>query len=63
MNEGILLVTEKAEIGKRVFICDCGLGYDDARVAFACDQYCQTHGVASGEIIKKAVRRSTPTSH
>ncbi len=57
------MVTEKAETGRRFYICDCGLGYDDARDAYACDQYCQTHGVASGEIIKRAVRQSNLTSH
>jgi len=55
------LVTEKAEKMPRLYVCDCGLGYDDAHLAYACDQYCQTHGVASGEIIKKAVRQSPLT--
>jgi hypothetical protein len=53
------LVTEKAEKGEQLYICECGLGYDDAHAAYACDQYCRTHGVASGEIVKKAVREST----
>ena len=55
------MVTEKAEKMPRLYVCDCGLGYDDAHLAYACDQYCQTHGVASGEIIKKAVRQSPLT--
>jgi hypothetical protein len=57
------LVTEKTEKGRRLYVCDCGLGYDDAHVAYACDQYCRTYDVASGEIIKKAIRESPLISH
>jgi hypothetical protein len=49
------LIREEAHDGKKVYICSCGLGYDDILIAYACDEYKRTHGVASEEIIKRAV--------
>jgi len=51
----LLLVTEQVHEGKKIFICNCGFGYDDMLIAYACDDYCKTHGVASEEILKKVV--------
>ncbi len=41
--------------GKTIYLCDCGLGYDDILIAYACGEYFATHGVNSEEITKKAV--------
>jgi hypothetical protein len=49
------LVTEEIRGGKRIYICSCGLGYDDMLIAYACGDYFKTHGVNSEEIIKKCV--------
>ena len=51
----LLLVTEQVHEGKKIFICNCGFGYDDMLIAYACDDYCKTHGVSSEEILKKVV--------
>jgi hypothetical protein len=49
------LVREEAHDGKTIFICDCGLGYSDILIAYACEEYYRTRGVNSEEIIKRAV--------
>jgi len=51
----LLLVTEQVHEGKKIFICNCGFGYDDMLIAYACDDYCKIHGVASEEILKEVV--------
>ena len=51
----LLLVTEQVHEGKKIFICNCGFGYDDMLIAYACDDYYKTHGAPSEEILKKAV--------
>ena len=49
------LVKEQILEGKTVYLCSCGLGYNDPLIAFACEDYARTHGVNSEEIIKRAV--------
>ena len=49
------LVREEIHGGKTLYICDCGLGYEDILIAYACEEYLRTHGVSSEDIIKKAV--------
>jgi hypothetical protein len=44
------LVTEEIRGGKRIYICSCGLGYDDMLIAYACGDYFKTHGVNSEEM-------------
>lgn len=49
------LVREDSHNGKTVYICDCGLGYDDILIAYACEEYARTHGISSEDITKRAV--------
>jgi hypothetical protein len=58
------LVREERQGNETVYICDCGLGYDDILIAYACEEYRRTHGVNSEEIIKRATYnpRSKPLS-
>jgi len=49
------LVTEEIRGGKKIYICSCGLEYDDMLIAYACGDYFKTHGVNSEDIIKKCV--------
>ncbi len=38
-----------------VYVCElCGFGYEDVDTAERCEQYCNTHGVSSPEITRKA---------
>jgi hypothetical protein len=60
----IRLVREERQGGKSLYICDCGLGYDDILIAYACEEYRRTHGINSEDIIKRAVYnpRTAPVS-
>lgn len=49
------LIREEVHDGRTVYICSCGLGYDDILIAYACDEYIRTHGISSEDIIKRAV--------
>ncbi|MGA3407137.1 MAG: hypothetical protein ABSD49_15520 [Candidatus Bathyarchaeia archaeon] len=49
------LVREEVHDGEIVHVCACGLGYADILIAYACEEYFETHGVNSEEIIKKAI--------
>lgn len=49
------LIKEEIHDGRTVYICSCGLGYDDILIAYACDEYTRTHGISSEDIIKRAV--------
>lgn len=41
---------------KEIFICEiCGLGYEDKKIAEACQNFCSTHHVCSLEITRKAI--------
>ncbi len=48
------LVREEIRGGRKIYICSCGLGYDDILIAYACEDYSKTHGVNSEEITKNA---------
>jgi hypothetical protein len=52
---GFRLVREEVHNGGTIYVCDCGLGYDDILVAYACGEYYRTHGVNSEDITKKAI--------
>ena len=41
--------------GKKIHLCDCGLGYDDILIAYACEEYRRLNGVNSEEITKHAI--------
>jgi hypothetical protein len=51
---GVLVQEERRE-GKTIYICECGLGYGDMLIAYACEEYRRVHGVNSGDIIKHAI--------
>jgi hypothetical protein len=53
-----ILIKEEIHQGKTVYICNCGLGYDDMLIAYACDEYVRTYGTRSEDIIKRAVYNS-----
>jgi hypothetical protein len=58
------LVREEEHSGRMVYVCDCGLGYDDILIAYACEEYKRTHGVNSEDITKRATynpRTEPPT--
>ena len=43
-------------IGKlTVYVCECGLGYEDSLIAYACEEYKRIHGVDSEDITKHAI--------
>jgi len=49
------LVREEIHDGKTLWVCDCGLGYEDSLIAFACEDYRRTNGVNSENITKRAI--------
>ncbi len=49
-------VREEIQAGRTVYLCSCGLGYDDPLIAFACEEYARTHGVNQEEIIKSRLQ-------
>ncbi len=49
------LIREELHDGRKVYICSCGLGYDDMLIAYACDDYIRTHGITSEDITRRAV--------
>jgi len=49
------MVTQTNNHGQTIYICDCGLGYSDILVAYACEEYRRVHGVNSEDIIKHAI--------
>jgi len=49
------LVREEKHGGKTVHMCDCGLGYNDILIAYACEEYKRIHGINSEEITRHAV--------
>ena len=49
------MVTERVLGGRKVYVCDCGLVYDDLLVAYACDEYYRTFGKLSEDITRRAV--------
>lgn len=51
-------MTEETLHGRPVFICECGLGYDDILLAYACEQYFRQYDQRSTEIMAKATYNS-----
>jgi len=49
------MVTEQILDGKKVYVCNCGLVFDDMLVAYACEQYYKEHGKLSEDITRKAL--------
>jgi len=58
------LVREETHEKKTIYICDCGLGYDDILIAYACEEYKRQHGINAEDIIKHAIYnpRSEPSN-
>jgi hypothetical protein len=52
------LVSESIKKNQAVYHCEfCGSGYRELRTAEACEQFCDTRGFSSPEILRKAVYR------
>lgn len=50
------MVNEFRKKGQIVYLCEaCGFGYKDLENAERCEQYCDTHGSCSLEIMQKAI--------
>jgi len=49
------MVREETLNGKKIHICNCGLGYEDNLIAYACEEYYRINGVNSEEITKHAI--------
>jgi len=49
------MVHEETLNGKKIHICNCGLGYEDNLIAYACEEYYRINGVNSEEITRHAV--------
>jgi hypothetical protein len=49
------LVREEVNGAKTIYVCSCGLSYDDILLAYACEDYFKTHGVNSEKIIMRAI--------
>jgi hypothetical protein len=49
------MVHEETYNGRKIYVCDCGLGYDDNLIAYACEEYFRVNGVNSEEITKLAI--------
>jgi len=52
------LVCETIKKNQAVYYCEiCGFGYKDLRSAEACEEFCDTHGYSSEEILRRAIHR------
>ena len=52
------LVYESLRKDQAIYYCEiCGFGYSDLENAESCEEFCDTHGVSSPEILSKAIRR------
>jgi len=50
------LVSESIKKNRTVYYCEfCESGYRDIRTAESCEQFCDTHGFSSIEILKRAI--------
>ena len=49
------MVREESVNGKKIHVCDCGLGYEDSLIAYACEEYYRVNGTNSEEITRHAV--------
>jgi hypothetical protein len=57
------LVTEQERGGKTIYLCDCGLGYGDILIAYACEEYRRMYGVNSEDIMKLAIYNPRTEGH
>lgn len=57
------MVKEESRDGRVVYVCGCGLGYDDILIAYACEEYNRKYGVNSDEITKRAVYKARIIEH
>lgn len=57
------MVTEERRNGKTLYLCDCGLGYSDILIAYACEEYRRVNGVNSEDIIKHAIYNPRTEAH
>lgn len=55
------LVKEEVHNGEEVYVCECGLGYRDILIAYACEDYFEAHGIKSEDITKRAIYNSRST--
>jgi hypothetical protein len=52
------MVSEFIKKNQEIYLCEiCGFGYRDIRTAEACEQFCDSHGFSSQDIVRKAVYR------
>jgi len=52
------LVCESIKRNQAIYHCEiCGFGYRDLRTAEACEEFCDSHGYSSEEILRKAIHR------
>ena len=52
------MVCETIRKNQSIYSCEvCGFGYSDLRTAEACEEFCDTHGSSSQEILRKAINR------
>jgi hypothetical protein len=51
----VRVVREETLNGKKIYVCNCGLGYDDNLIAYACEEYFRMNGVNSEEVTKRAI--------
>jgi hypothetical protein len=52
------MVSESLRKNQTIYHCEfCGSGYSDIRTAEACEQFCDSHGFSSQDIVRKAVYR------
>ena len=52
------MVCEEIKKNHAIFQCEiCGIGYVDLRTAEACEEFCDTHGFSSQDILRKAISR------
>jgi hypothetical protein len=51
-------VSESIRKTEIIYHCEiCGFGYGDLTTAETCEEFCDTHGFSSSEILSKAVYR------
>jgi len=52
------MVSEIIRRNQAIYHCEfCGFGYKDIGTAESCEQFCDSHGYSSPEILRKAIYR------
>ena len=52
------MVSETIKKNQAIYHCEfCESGYGDLRTAEACEEFCDSHGFSSEEILRKALYR------